>query len=29
MAEGDARVGLEILRRVGKQTEDKNLKKLR
>jgi len=26
MSEGDARVGLEILRRAGKKTEDKNLK---
>jgi Cdc6-like AAA superfamily ATPase len=28
MAEGDARVGLEILRRVGKKAEDKNLEKV-
>jgi len=28
MAEGDARVGLEILRRAGKKAEDKNLKKV-
>lgn len=28
MAEGDARVGLEILRRAGKKADDKNLRKV-